>query len=188
MSLSEYHYQWIFTYLFNEKKFCCFLLWRLTCVQSTLLQGHLQEGPEPRLPAQVPIEPVLVWQRIVLDCLLAPPVLYRSLTYIVQQLPFLAISSKSSLLMSTIGTNEGAILASVFRILDILVQIRILESVPLIDGSCSGSGSRASSFRQWSPRSPTEKKFSLSFYAYSFLKVYLHHSSIVKSHKEVEEQ
>jgi hypothetical protein len=80
----------------------------------------------------------------------------------------------------------------VFRIRYILVRvqmrIQILESVPLPDGSDSGSGSGSGSgscsFRQWPSRGQKNYFLSSSFNAYSLLKVHLHHSSKIKSHKK----
>jgi hypothetical protein len=69
----------------------------------------------------------------------------------------------------------------VFRIRYILAPIWNLGSVSVTNGSGSGSGS----FRQWPSRCSQKICFSLSFYAYSFLKVHLHHSSKIKTHKEV---
>ncbi len=71
----------------------------------------------------------------------------------------------------------------VFRIRDILVRIWILGSVPLTNGSGCGSGSGygSCSFRQW-PWRCQQKIFKC------LLKVNLHHSSNIKSHKEVTKQ
>jgi hypothetical protein len=65
--------------------------------------------------------------------------------------------------------------SAVFGIRDILVRIRILESVLVTNGSGCGS----CSFLKFSP---------LRLYAYSFLKVHLHHSSKIKSHTEATKQ
>ncbi len=68
----------------------------------------------------------------------------------------------------------------VLWIRDILVRIRIRGSVPL---TC-GSGSRSCSFREWLSR--CQQKLSFVFYsfsAYSFLKVYSHQFSMIKSHR-----
>ncbi len=71
-----------------------------------------------------------------------------------------------------------------FQIRDILIRIwlwnGILGSVPLTSGSCY--------FRQWPSRCQHKFSFSLSCYAYSSLKVHLHHSSKIKIHKEVTKQ
>jgi hypothetical protein len=80
---------------------------------------------------------------------------------------------------------------AVFRIHDILVRIRILGSVPLTNDSGCGSGS--CSHRQKPSRCKQKVSFfSLTFYAYSFLKVHLQHSSKIKkspgSHNTVEIQ
>jgi hypothetical protein len=70
----------------------------------------------------------------------------------------------------------------VFRIRNILVQIWIHGSVPLTNGSGSCS------FRQYgNPQDTNKKLFFPQFFAYYFLKVYLHHLQI-KSHKEVRKQ
>ncbi len=76
-------------------------------------------------------------------------------------------------------------LRSVFRIRDILVRIRILGSVPLINGY----GTRILHFSSMTFKMPT-KNISISFYflCLSFLKVPLHHSSKIKSHKDVTKQ
>jgi hypothetical protein len=67
---------------------------------------------------------------------------------------------------------------------DMLVRIRILESVPLTNGSGSGF----CSFRRWPSRCKQKIiVFFLSFFAYYFLKEHLH-SSQIKSHKEVTKQ
>jgi hypothetical protein len=64
-----------------------------------------------------------------------------------------------------------------FRIRDILVWIRIRGSVPLTNGSCS--------FRQW-PSKPTKNHFFVCLFLCLLLfDVHLHHSSKIKSHKEV---
>ena len=64
-----------------------------------------------------------------------------------------------------------------------LVRIRIHESVPLTNGSGSGS----CSFRHWLSRCLQKKVFS-TFFAYYFLKLHLHHFSKIKSNKEVTRQ
>ncbi len=69
--------------------------------------------------------------------------------------------------------QKRSMFPAVFRIHAILVRIRILGSVHLIDGSCSGSGSGSvsCSFRQWLPRLPTKKFFFPSCFAHLFLSV-----------------
>jgi hypothetical protein len=69
-----------------------------------------------------------------------------------------------------------------FWLRDILFQIR--GSVPLANGSRSGSGSDLSLFV--SELQDGSKKYFSSPFAYYFLKVHLHHSSKMKSHKTVE--
>ncbi len=70
-----------------------------------------------------------------------------------------------------------------FLIRDILVRIRkrfrILGSVSLTNGS----GSRSCSFHQRSSRCQKNIFFALSFHAYFYLKVHLHHSSKIINHK-----
>jgi hypothetical protein len=60
----------------------------------------------------------------------------------------------------------------VSRIRDILVRIRILGSVPLTND----------------PAPASDLSLFLIFFAYYFLKVHLHHSSQIKSHKEITKQ
>jgi hypothetical protein len=71
-----------------------------------------------------------------------------------------------------------------------LVRIRILGSVPLTNGYGCGSGSGSFSFRQWPSRCQQKKKKFLKFFmlTYSFLNIHLHHSSKIKSHKEITKQ
>jgi hypothetical protein len=73
------------------------------------------------------------------------------------------------------------VFTAVFRIRDNLVRIRILGSVPLTNGSGSGSGS--CSFRQKVTfKIPTKNNFfSQSFSAFSFLRVYLHRHAVHSS-------
>jgi hypothetical protein len=72
----------------------------------------------------------------------------------------------------------------VFRIrilVRIRMRIRILGTIPLTNGSGSSSGSGSCSFTQKPSRRQQKIFFSyLSLYAYSFLKVHLHHSSEIK--------
>ncbi len=77
---------------------------------------------------------------------------------------------------------------AVFKIRDILVRIRIRIRIQ-VRGSVSltnrsGSASGSCSFRQW-PSSRLQKIIFSIFFAYFFLKVYLHPSSKIKIHKEV---
>jgi hypothetical protein len=69
----------------------------------------------------------------------------------------------------------------VLRIRDILVRIRIWTNG---SGSDTKSGSGSCFFRQWPSRWQLKKKFSSSFCSYDFLKLHLHHFSMIKSHKE----
>ncbi len=64
-----------------------------------------------------------------------------------------------------------------------LVRIRIRGPVPQTNGSGPGS----CSFRQWPSRHQQKVIFSC-FFTYYFLKMHLHHSSKIKSHKEVTKQ
>ena len=68
---------------------------------------------------------------------------------------------------------------TVLRILDMLVRIRILWSVPLT----SGSGSGSCSFRQWPSRCQNK-----IFWVHYFFKDTFNSSQIKKSHKEVTTQ
>jgi hypothetical protein len=65
------------------------------------------------------------------------------------------------------------------RIRDILVWIQIRGSVPLTNGSWSGSGSWACYFRQWSSRWQQQQK-NVSKFFFAFLKVHLYHFSKIK--------
>ncbi len=64
-------------------------------------------------------------------------------------------------------------LKAVFRIHDILVWIRIGESMPLTYGSGCGSGSCY--FRHWPSRRQQKTNLKKCFSAYYFLNVHLHH-------------
>ncbi len=76
-------------------------------------------------------------------------------------------------------------LGPVLRIHDILgwIRIRILGSMPLTNGSGSGSGSCY--FRQWPSRCQQKTNILIQFFsAYYFLKLHLHHFSKIKSQTE----
>ncbi len=73
--------------------------------------------------------------------------------------------------------NVGSV--SVFHINYIVIRIRIRRSVPLPNESGSGS----CCLRQWPW--PSRRQPKIFCYAFSFLKVHFHHSSKIKSHKEV---
>jgi hypothetical protein len=75
---------------------------------------------------------------------------------------------------------------AVFRIHDILVRIRIHGSVPLTNGSKSGSG--CCSFQQWPSRCQRKIIFFQVFFSYYFLNVHLIHGSQIKNHKDVTKQ
>ncbi len=68
------------------------------------------------------------------------------------------------------------------RIHEILIRIRIYGSIPLTNGSGS------SYFRQCTFKTSINNKFFPLFFAYHFLKVYLHHFPKKKSHKVVTTQ
>jgi hypothetical protein len=75
--------------------------------------------------------------------------------------------------------NKNLNFLPVLRIHVILERIRIRVSIPLTNGSWSGS----CFFRQWPSRRQQKILFSSIF-----LKVHLHHFSKIKSHKEVTKQ
>ncbi len=91
------------------------------------------------------------------------------------------------------GSNHQSIqgpfqqqLGAVLRIHDILgwIRIRIRGSMPLTNGSGSGSCIRILLFSSLTFKMPAKKLiFSLIFSAYYFLKVHLHHFSKIKSQK-----
>jgi hypothetical protein len=73
----------------------------------------------------------------------------------------------------------------VFRIHDILEWIRIRGSMPLINGSGSGSWIRILLFSSLTFKMPTKKNFSLNiFSAYYFVKAHLHNFLTIKSQIE----
>jgi hypothetical protein len=72
-------------------------------------------------------------------------------------------------------------LEAVLWIRDILIRIRIRGSVPLTYGSRFGSGSCF--FRQWLTRCNKKSYFFQSFFAYYFMKVHLHYTSVFKDKK-----
>ncbi len=81
------------------------------------------------------------------------------------------------------------LLEAVLRIHEILgwIRIRILGSMPLTNGSGSGSGSwiRILLFSSLTFKTPAKNKFfNTIFSAYYFLKLHLHHLSKIKSQKE----
>jgi hypothetical protein len=72
---------------------------------------------------------------------------------------------------------------SLFRIRDIMVRIRMRMLIPGSVPVPNGSGLQILLFSSVAFKTPTKIIFlSLSFYAYSFLKVHLHHCSKTKSH------
>ncbi len=73
------------------------------------------------------------------------------------------------------------------RIHDLLgwIRIRIRGSMPLTNGSGSGSWNRILLFSSLTLKMPEKKKkFNTFFSAYYFLKLHLHHFSKIKSQKE----
>ncbi len=65
----------------------------------------------------------------------------------------------------------------------IRIRMRILGSVPLTNGSGSGIRLRILPFSALTFKTATK-----SFYAYSFLKLYFHYASKIKSHKKSHKQ
>ena len=71
-------------------------------------------------------------------------------------------------------------------VLRIRYIVIIRGSVPLTNGSGSGSDTGSCYFPQWPSR--LQKKVFQSFFYVYFLKLHLHHFSKIKSHKEVTKQ
>ncbi len=76
---------------------------------------------------------------------------------------------------------KWVVFSAVLRIHDILVRIR--GSMPLTNGSGSGSWIGSCYFCYWPSRCQQKTNFFLSFSAYFFLKVNLHHFSKIKNQK-----
>ncbi len=85
-----------------------------------------------------------------------------------------------------LATKKRLLLQAVLQIRDILAQIRIYRSVPLSNRSRLGS----CYFRWVTFKMITKNNFfsTLSFFAFYFLKLHLHHFSMIKSHKDVTKQ
>ncbi len=90
--------------------------------------------------------------------------------------------AEQSALLSRVSGKTNTVFTSVSWFREILVQIRFRGSVPTDYGSGFGSGT--CSFPQW----PSRCEQKIDFFYYYFLKVHLHHSPKIKSHKEVTKQ